>query len=53
MKSLIIDIAGLAGFGALVAGIYLQHGTAIAMMSGGAGLLIWALLAAWRAKRVT
>lgn len=50
MKSLIIDIAGLVGFGALIAGIYLRYGTAIALMSGGSGLLIWALMAAWRAK---
>jgi hypothetical protein len=48
-----IDIAGLVGFGALMAGIFLQYGTAAALMSGGSGLLIWALLAAWRTKRVT
>lgn len=53
MKSLIIDMAGLVGFGALMAGIYLRYDTAVALMSGGSGLLVWALLAAWRTKRVT
>ncbi|HEY3984628.1 hypothetical protein [Cedecea sp.] len=53
MKSLIIDVAGLAGFGALVAGIYLRYGTAVALMSGGSGLLVWALFAAWRTKHVS
>lgn len=48
MKSLIIDVAGLAGFCALVGGIYLQFGLAAALMSGGTGLLLWALLAARR-----
>lgn len=46
MKSLIIDVAGLSGFGALVGGIYLKYGAATALMAGGAGLLLWALLAA-------
>lgn len=48
MKSLIIDVAGLAGFGALVGGVYLQFGLAATLMFGGAGLLLWALLAARR-----
>ena len=48
MKSLIIDVAGLAGFGALVGGVYLRFGAAIALMAGGSGLLMWALLAARR-----
>lgn len=52
MKSLIIDMAGLAGFGALMTGVYLQYGTAVALMSGGSGVLTWAILAAWRTKRV-
>ncbi|MEP9244280.1 hypothetical protein ABKT97_03175 [Enterobacter hormaechei] len=50
MKSLIIDVAGLAGFGALVGGVYLKFGTAAALMAGGSGLLLWALLAARRKK---
>lgn len=50
MKSLIIDVAGLAGFGALVGGIYLKYGAAVALMAGGGGLLLWALLAARRIK---
>lgn len=53
MKSLIIDMTGLAGFGLLMAGIYLRYGTAAALISGGSGLLIWAILAAWRTKRVS
>lgn len=48
MKSLIIDMTGLAGFGSLVGGIYLQFGLAVALMSGGSGLLLWALLSARR-----
>lgn len=50
MKSLIIDVAGLAGFGALVGGVYLKFGAAVALMAGGAGLLLWALLVARRIK---
>lgn len=50
MKSLIIDVAGVAGFGALVGGIYLKFGAAAALMAGGSGLLLWALLAARRIK---
>ncbi|ELQ6142597.1 MULTISPECIES: hypothetical protein [Enterobacteriaceae] len=50
MKSLIIDVAGLAGFGALVGGVYLKFGAAVALMAGGSGLLLWALLAARRTK---
>ncbi|WP_457948196.1 hypothetical protein [Enterobacter mori] len=50
MKSLIIDAAGLAGFGALVGGVYLKFGAAVALMAGGSGLLLWALLAARRIK---
>lgn len=45
MKSFIIDVAALAGFGALVGGIYLQCGAAFALIAGGTGLLLWALLA--------
>ncbi|EHM4931791.1 TPA: hypothetical protein ACTAI2_002117 [Salmonella enterica subsp. enterica serovar Oranienburg] len=50
MKSLIIDVAGLSGFSALVGGIYLKYGAAAALMAGGAGLLLWALLAARGSK---
>lgn len=50
MKSLIIDGAGLAGFGALVGGVYLKFDMAVALMIGGSGLLLWALLAARRVK---
>ncbi|CAD5749938.1 hypothetical protein [Escherichia coli] len=50
MKSLIIDVAGLAGFGALVGGVYLRYGLPVALMTGGIGLLLWALLAARRMK---
>ncbi|EJA5033873.1 hypothetical protein MX007_002943 [Salmonella enterica] len=46
MKSIIIDVAGLAGFGAIVGGIFLKFGAAVALMAGGCGLLLWALLAA-------
>lgn len=50
MKSLIIDVSGLAGFGALLGGVYLKFGVAVALMAGGSGLLLWALLAARRIK---
>lgn len=53
MKSLIIDAIGLAGFGLLVAGVYLQLGTPPALMFAGGGLLALALLAARRGSRVT
>ncbi|EME2276221.1 hypothetical protein VWU65_003629 [Salmonella enterica] len=50
MKSLIIDVAGLAGFGAMVGGIFLKFGAAVALIAGGCVLLLWALLAARRIK---
>lgn len=50
MKSIIIDVAGLAGFVAIVGGICLKFGAAVALMAGGCGLLLWALLAARRIK---
>ena len=53
MKSLIIDLFGLAGFGLLVAGLYLQYGTAIALMAGGGSMLAFALAAARRNNRAT
>jgi hypothetical protein len=52
MKSLIIDVFGLAGFGLLMAGIYLRYGTALALIAGGGGMLAFALTAAWRNKHV-
>ncbi|WP_198672714.1 hypothetical protein [Photorhabdus sp. CRCIA-P01] len=53
MKLLIIDLLGLTGFGLLTFGLYMQYGTAIALQAGGGGLLAFALIAAWRNKRVT
>jgi len=53
MKTLIIDLVGLSGFGLLVAGIYQQHGAPVALMFGGSGMLLFALMAAWRGKRAT
>ncbi|WP_186380204.1 hypothetical protein [Yersinia mollaretii] len=53
MKSLIIDIIGVAGFGLLMAGLYLQFGTATALQCAGSGMLIFALLAARRKYRAT
>ncbi|CAI1181503.1 Uncharacterised protein [Serratia ficaria] len=50
MKTLIIDVIGLAGLGLLVGGIYLQFGTATALQSAGAALLVFALIAARRGK---
>ena len=46
MKALMIDVVGLAGAGALVGGLYLKFDAAVALMTAGAGLLLWALLAA-------
>lgn len=51
MKSLIIDIFGLAGFGMLSGGVYLQYGLAASLMFSGGLLLVGALLAAMRGKR--
>jgi hypothetical protein len=52
MKSLIIDIIGLSGFGLLTGGVYLQFGLAPALIFSG-GLLVGALLTAKRRRRVT
>jgi len=52
MKSFFLDALGLAGFGLLTSGLYLQFGLAPALMFSGALLLAGALLAA-RGKRVT
>lgn len=51
MKSLIIDVIGVAGFGSLMVGLYLQFGAAITLQAAGAGLLAFALLAARRNNR--
>jgi hypothetical protein len=53
MKSLLTDATGLAGFGLLTAGCYLQFGLAPALMFSGSLLLVGALTAARRGKRVT
>lgn len=53
MKSLMTDLLGLAGFGMLSGGIYLQFGLAPALMFSGALLLVTALAMAGRGKRVT
>jgi len=53
MKSLIIDVIGLAGFGMLAGGVYLQFGLANALMFSGGLLFAGALMAAMRGKRVT
>ncbi|MBS6739270.1 hypothetical protein DFO55_1533 [Grimontella sp. AG753] len=53
MKSLIIDIIGLSGFGLLTGGVYLQFGLAPALMFSGGLLLVGALLTAKGGKRVT
>lgn len=52
MKSLITDVIGLAGFGSLAAGVYLQFGLAAALILCGVLLLIFALVAA-RGKNAT
>ncbi|MEO5275674.1 hypothetical protein [Escherichia coli] len=43
MKSLIADVIGLAGFGLLTCGVYLQFGMAPALILSGALLLVGAL----------
>ncbi len=50
MKSMIIDVVGLTGYGLLSAGAYLKFGLAFALMFSGAILLGGALLAAMRGK---
>lgn len=51
MKSLITDVIGLAGYGLLTAGFYLQFGLAPALMFSGGLLLVAALVMARRGKR--
>lgn len=50
MKTLITDAIGLAGFGSLAAGVYLQFGLAPSLMLSGGLLLLYALVAAMRGK---
>lgn len=45
IRNLIIDIGGLAGFAALVAGVYLRFGLPVALMIGGVLALVAAILA--------
>ncbi|MDF3850684.1 hypothetical protein [Achromobacter denitrificans] len=51
MKNLLIDAAGLAGFGCVAAGVYVQFGTGPALLAAGALMLGFALRAAARGKR--
>lgn len=53
MKSLIIDLLGIAGFGLLSAGLYLQFGMATTLQAAGGGMLLFALMAARRKYRAT
>lgn len=53
MKSLIIDIIGVAGFGLLTAGVYLQFGAATTLQFAGGGMLLFALTVARRKYRAT
>ncbi|EOT1738168.1 hypothetical protein ACYJGC_005215 [Klebsiella pneumoniae] len=48
IRNLIIDAGGLAGFAALVAGVYLRFGLAVALMIGGGLALAAAILATKR-----
>lgn len=53
MKTLITDAIGLAGFGSLAAGVYLQFGLAPSLMMSGCLLLLYALVAAMRGKNAS
>ncbi|CAJ49073.1 hypothetical protein ACLQ9F_11960 [Bordetella avium] len=46
MKNLLIDAAGVAGLGCLVAGVYVEYGIGSSMIVGGVLLLAFALRAA-------
>lgn len=48
IRKLIIDAGGLAGFAALLAGVYLRFGLSIALMIGGGLALVAAILATKR-----
>lgn len=51
MKTLFFDVLGLAGFGLITSGFYLQFGLAPALMFSGGLMLAGALFAAARGKR--
>ncbi|WP_042794126.1 hypothetical protein [Achromobacter insolitus] len=51
MKNLLIDVAGLAGFGCVAAGMYVQFGTGPSLLAAGGLLLAFALRAAARGRR--
>ncbi|EKT1335040.1 hypothetical protein ABWR82_004307 [Salmonella enterica subsp. enterica] len=51
IRKLIIDAGGLAGFAALVAGVYLRFGLSVALMIGGVLALTAAVLATKRGGR--
>ncbi len=53
MKYLMIDIIGLAGFGLLSAGVYLQFGLPCSLMFSGSVVLVWAVLAVMRRRNAT
>ncbi|HHX9802612.1 TPA: hypothetical protein ACVTEY_000177 [Salmonella enterica subsp. enterica] len=48
IRKLIIDVGGLAGFAALLAGVYLRFGLSITLMIGGLLALVAAILATKR-----
>lgn len=50
MKQTIIDLMGLTGFSALMAGSYLQFGLDITLMAGGLMLMAFSLLASSKNK---
>ncbi len=50
MKQTVIDIMGLSGFGALMAGSYLAFGLDITLMAGGLMLMAFSLLASSKNK---
>lgn len=52
IRKLIIDASGLAGFAALIAGVYLRFGLSVAMMIGGGMALVAAILATKRGGAV-
>lgn len=51
IRKLIIDASGLAGFVALIAGVYLRFGLSVALMIGGGMALVAAILATKRGGR--
>ncbi|MDW5376831.1 hypothetical protein R6258_07840 [Halomonas sp. HP20-15] len=51
MRTILIDILGLAGFGCLMGGVYLRYGLDVSLISGGAMLVLLALASATRGGR--